>query len=542
MTFRMKLVPLTSSLLRDIGHQGRPWLLLGKGPSYSCFSDAMADQFNVLALNHAMRGKRVLVGHAIDIEVFDHMREEDLEQVKFLCVPWVPHVRKRRLLSGGKAFFGPGERNLLEYCSDHPVLQRYSREGRLISYNLQTVDATRMNPELSNVKAGSFSASVALELLAQFGAREIRTLGIDGGSSYADSFSDIEQRTKLQTGQTSFDIQFREMASTIQKYDLLAGPLHMQIPVSVFVGCMPEQELAYQVLKYSIQRNSSVSVAVERLHEAVASKGISVREPLDPANRGRTPFSFQRFAIPAVCEYKGRAIYLDSDMLVLGDMRQLAEFPLEGMQMASAASPPGSGRPAQFSVMVIDCAELDWDVNALVEQLDRGTISYEDLMYRMKSVQRWAPKLPYTWNSFELHEEGRTQLIHFTDMDTQPWLNPWHPLGPLWAGYLIEAVQRGAIPLSLVEQEVRERNVRPSILEQLRRHQPDPRRLPLSVLRADLVDFFPVHRRAGSKLSRINHELYRIQLMARHFIQTGIIPPIRRLRRVASRLLNRVPS
>lgn len=535
----MKPIPLSERLLRDLGQDGRPWLVLGKGPSFSLYRDDLSDEFNVFALNHAMRAKKALVGHAVDIEVFDQLNEGDLDQVRYLCVPWVPHVRKQRLLSAGKAFFGPGERNLLDCCHDQPILKKYLQAGRLLSYNLQTAPSARMNPELPTVKAGSFSASVALELLAQFGASEVRTLGIDGGNAYSRSFADIEQKTKLQTGQTSFDIQFKEMARTIQNHGVKSGPLNMQIPLRVFVGCMPEQELAYQVLKYSIEKNSSVSVSVERLHEAVAGKRISIREPSDPKNRGRTPFSFQRFAIPAVCEYQGRAVYIDSDMLVLGDMRSLAQFPLEGMQMVSAGSAPGSERPPQFSVMLINCAELGWDVNSLVDRLDSGALTYEDLMYQMKTVERWAPRLPYTWNSFEVHEEGATQLVHFTDMDTQPWLNPWHPIGALWVGYLIEAIASGAIPRSLVEEEVLKRNVRPSILEQLRRNEPDARRLPLAILRKDLSEFFPVHRRANSRLSRLNHEGYRLRLMAGHFVDARIAPPVRRLRRVVSRLLRK---
>lgn len=533
------LRPLSPELLRHIGAADKPWLVVGKGPSFASFRDELNERFNVFGLNHAMRGRQVLIGHAIDVEVFEQLQPDDFARVHYLCVPWIPHVRQRRRFNGGKAFFGPGDRDLADYCRSQPLLRRYLDAGRLIAYNLDTAEPALRHTDLPLVKAGSFSASVALELLGQCGVREVRTLGIDGGAAYAPSFSDIEGKTRLQTGQTSFNIQFKEMAASIRRHAIISGPLAMPLPLPVFVGCMPEQELAYLVLKYSIEKNSSVSVRVQRLHEAVAAMGLSVPAPADPANHGRTPFSFQRFAIPALCDYQGRAVYLDSDMQVFADMRELAQFPLDDLQMVSAAAAPGSMRAPQFSVMLIDCAKLRWDVSELVGRLDRGALSYEDLMHHMRSVDRWAPALPCTWNSFEAYEEGRTQLVHYTDMDTQPWLNPWHPLGKLWMQDLIAAVAEGVIPLSLVEGEVARRNVRPSILEQLRRHEPDARRLPLSVLRHDLSDFFPVHRRQTSRLSRLHHESYRLRLMARHFIDLRIAPPVRRIHRVASRILGR---
>ena len=55
------------------------------------------------------------------------------------------------------------------------------------------------------------------------------------------------------------------------------------------------------------------------LHEAT----IPIPTPATPANRPRTPFSFQRFLIPELCGFKGRGIYVDSDMQVFEDIRGL---------------------------------------------------------------------------------------------------------------------------------------------------------------------------------------------------------------------------
>lgn len=517
------------------------WLILGKGPTSEKYSNDLAEKYNVFALNHAMRGTTALVGHAIDIEVFDQMEEDALADIEYLCIPWVPHVRQNRPFYKGKAFFGPGRLTLPDYVGHIPLLRRYLNSGRLLSYNLCSAPLGKRNPALPDVEGYSFSAAVVFRLLSKAGAVEVRTLGVDGGNSYGTSFGDLAGITKLQTNQTSFDAQFKEIATTMNEFNVRSGPLDIDIPARVFVGCMPEQDLAYRVLEYSIHRHSSISVKVERLHDAIKQCNIQVPEPVAPGNRGRTPFSFQRFAIPALRKYSGRAVYVDSDMLVLRDFRSLWTFDMQGRQMLSVAPSKSSKRRPQFSVMLINCEKLHWDASDIIKRLDVGEFSYDQLMYQMVSVQNWSASLPETWNSLEYYDPEHTCLVHFTDMDGQPWLNPLHSLAPLWTRYLIEAVQDGAIARSLVEEEVIKGHVRPSLLIQVDRNEEDPRRLPFSVLTRDLIDFFPPHRRGSSALSRVKHEWYRTRKLVTHLIKDELAQPtIRRARNIASTLISTI--
>lgn len=516
----------------------KPWLVLGKGPSFAKYHSGLADMHNVFALNHAMRGTRALVGHAADIEVFDHLKIGDLSGIEYLCVPWIPHVRQKRPFYPGKSFFGPGPRTLIEYCQANQVLQEFLQRARLLSYNLSSAPKTRRDASLPTVDAYTFSAAIAVRLLAQSGATEVRTLGIDGGNAYSSAFRDVEPMTKLQTIQANFDSQFLEISKTMNQFSFVSGPLDWKVPARVFVGCMPEQELAYRVLEYSIKSHASISVTVERLHEAIERRGIHVPLPRAPKDRGRTPFSFQRFAIPALRDYCGRAIYLDSDMLVLRDIRSLWAFDMGEHQMVSAAQPTDSGRPPQFSVMLIDCGRLPWSVDEIVRGLDAGRYTYEQLMHEMATVSSWSAALPEAWNSLEKFDADTTCLVHFTDMDGQPWLNPLHRFGSLWSRYLLSALKTGAIAESFVAEEVAKGNVRPSLLVQVSTGQSDPRRLPFSVLRRDLTDFYPPHRRKDKTPSRLRHELYRARELVSHALSEGLIYPARqRARRFASSII-----
>src|SRR5438093_12749241 len=104
--------------------------------------------------------------------------------------------------------------------------------------------------------------------------------------------------------------------------------------------------------------------------------------PRDARNRPRTPFSFQRFLIPALAGYRGRAIYLDSDMQVFKDMRALWTLPFMGADLLVISEPKDSGRRPQFSVMVLNCDSLHWDLREIVRGLDEGQLTYEELMCR----------------------------------------------------------------------------------------------------------------------------------------------------------------
>lgn len=83
----------------------------------------------------------------------------------------------------------------------------------------------------------------------------------------------------------------------------------------VFIGFDPRQPLAYNVLQYSIIRNSSVPVSITPL----------VLSQLPLKRRGLTEFTYSRFLVPYLCGFKGQAVFMDADMVVTGDIKELFE-------------------------------------------------------------------------------------------------------------------------------------------------------------------------------------------------------------------------
>jgi len=81
----------------------------------------------------------------------------------------------------------------------------------------------------------------------------------------------------------------------------------------VFIGYDPRQPLAYNVLQHSIIKNSSIPVAITPL----------VLSQLPLKRQGLTQFTYSRFLVPWLCGFKGKAVFMDADMVVTGDIAEL---------------------------------------------------------------------------------------------------------------------------------------------------------------------------------------------------------------------------
>lgn len=428
---------------REASLDGRPWLVLGKGPTFARRSEFDVTGYHTLSLNHAVVEQPVDVAHVIDIDVVEDCAEALLTNCRWLLMPRVPHIHSRRSLNRLEDFFAA-----------IPVLQRLDDEGRLVWYNAETAPAEPGSPV---IEVRYFSSEAALSVLGTLGVRTVRTLGIDGGVSYSGDFRGVEPRTRLANGQPSFDLQFAELSRIATRWSMDVKPLIE--PIRVFVGAEEEQLVPALVLADTIRRNTSSPVRVQPL------TGLDIPMPKDPANRPRTAFSFARFMIPALCGYEGRAIYLDSDMQVFTDIAELWDFPLGDAWAACTTQEHAPQKwidnrwfhpGPQMSVMLLDCGKLAWDVSRIVADLDAGRYSYQDLLFRMCVVPegRLRTDLPSSWNHLESYRPGETKLTHYTVVTTQPWLAADNPLEHVWVAALGEAVRAGTVPAGLLREHV----------------------------------------------------------------------------------------
>lgn len=436
-----------------------PWLLLGKGPTFDRRQEFDLSGYNRFALNHVVRELPVDVAHLIDVDVVGECAEQLVTNARWVLMPRYPH------LHSAHAF-----RALEDWFDDYPVLRELDEQERLVWYNLAesgpVVDGSPV------IVSRYFSSEAALSILGHLGVTTVRSLGIDGGREYASAFSALEEQTLLANSATSYDVQFDRLRGVSETFAMDFRPLVE--PLRIFVGVEESQLVAYRVLEYSIRKGSSVPVEVTPMLD------LPHRMPRDAANRPRTNFSFARFAIPELCGYQGRALYLDADMLVLGDVAELAALPFGDHPVLISAShttehwsghEPVDNFGAQQAVMLLDCPRLSWDLDEIVDALDAGRFSYRDLMADLCIVDRSqvAADIPAAWNDLERYDPGSTRLVHFTVVPTQPWKADGHPLDDLWMTWYDEAVAAGAVPPDEVESLVAVGAVKPSLRGALRR-------------------------------------------------------------------------
>ena len=238
-------------------------------------------------------------------------------------------------------------------------------------------------------------------------------------------------------------------------------------PLRIFVGSDNGQRVAHQVLAHSIRRHASIPVEITPMID------LPIPKPVDPANWPRAEFSFTRFMVPELCAYQGRAVYLDADMLVFGDVAELASIPFGEASVLCTLQPelppawkdkPHFHAGRHTAVLVLDCSRLKWDATEIVGGLDEGRYTYAELVYQLKLVEPGgvADTVPVAWNHLERFDET-TRLLHYTVVKTQPWKADKNPHGHLWMAAFAEAMEAGSVNPEDVEEGVAAGYLKPSL-------------------------------------------------------------------------------
>ncbi|MBV4539623.1 glycosyl transferase [Pseudomonas vlassakiae] len=244
--------------------------------------------------------------------------------------------------------------------------------------------------------------------------------------------------------------------------------------IRVYVGVDRSQLLAVPVLEYSIKRHTTAKV------EVIPMLDLPVPVPADPRNGQRTGFSFSRFCIPKLAGYKGKAIYMDADMLVLRDIRELWNIPFDGAKIIiqqevkhaeDTTQKVGAPkvRKKQCAVMLLDCDRLDWDVEEIVRGMDEGRYDYDQLMSELVILDEEHVKygVPFEWNSLE-HWDEETRLIHYTDVYTQPWSACGNKFAWVWFKEVRRMLADKSLTEAAIAEEIKLGYFRPSLIRDIK--------------------------------------------------------------------------
>ena len=173
----------------------------------------------------------------------------------------------------------------------------------------------------------------------------------------------------------------------------------MSQPLRIFVGADPRQPLSYGVCRSSIERHSSRRVSIEPIGLYDWVPGFT--------RRGLTNFTFSRYLVPYLSGYEGISVFMDGDIVVRGDIMELAEI-AKSQPEAQVCVASHVARFEWPSVMVFN--------NSLCKML---TPEYVNDPTTKPHALEWASRLgdlPEAWNycaGYEQHNEA-AKLIHYT--------------------------------------------------------------------------------------------------------------------------------
>lgn len=180
----------------------RPWIILGKGPSFWKRKFVKLDEMYIFGLNHVADVIDCNIAHAIDLDAVT----PGFLKANYTVVPWHPHIGNL-----------PSKETLTELVESNEILEQIDKKGRLLTYNCTTYKKSRLIPNSPKVKTRFFSAEAAFRLLAMAGVKFIFSAGIDGGSEYAEEFQHLKPLTN---GRKRFDKQFKEIEETITNFGI----------------------------------------------------------------------------------------------------------------------------------------------------------------------------------------------------------------------------------------------------------------------------------------------------------------------------------
>ena len=192
-------------------------------------------------------------------------------------------------------------------------------------------------------------------------------------------------------------------------------------PIPVFVGYDPREAIAYHVCANSIIRNASAPVAII----PVALNLFTDYKETHGDNSNH--FVYTRFLVPYLMDFRGRAIFIDGDMVVRGDIIELYESLQTAHDVAVVKHDYKTRMPVKYmgapnedyprknwsSVIVWDCQSYpNRRLTPDFVQKQPGSFLHRFSWIDDDRIQALPPE--WNWLPDELGENTDAKMLHYT--------------------------------------------------------------------------------------------------------------------------------
>lgn len=405
------------------GRQTASWLLIGEGPTFAGLTDIDRSQWTTVGLNYVFRRTHVDLAIVLDAEAVDSCSVSDFQNVGTLLMPTEPFVHGR-----------PSSITLDELVQAVPALQTLADEGRIVAFDRADLEACSGG---FDKQRPAIDERIACELIAKLAADDIATLGCDETADIHDEFRTFRPSRSLLVDphrtRKQRDHQRRHLASIAMNRRPLAQPFR------VYINADESQMLAAAVLARGIRDFATTPVAITIL------KNPPLPRVRNPQCWPRNPRALTRFLVPELAGFQGRALFLEADMLIRGDVAELVSLALDRCQVAVLQNPKSSGW--EPSLQVINCQRADWQIERIMQGLDEGRYTSDELIGSLANVQdsnEIAEQIPTAWQPIYDQPSAATQVHRFRDPKHQPWRQEFEN-SPAWAEIFRRAIAMGDV-------------------------------------------------------------------------------------------------
>lgn len=199
--------------------------------------------------------------------------------------------------------------------------------------------------------------------------------------------------------------------------------------LKIFIGSSANGEDApiESIYEYTLRKNCTQDIEITWMRQTNNQKSYWANWKTE---KWYTPFSGFRWGIAEACNFNGRALYTDTDMINLKDISELFLTDMKQKPFAARIAKRFNGY--QPCVMLIDCEKAK-DVLKSKAEIASDENSHNIYMKKLIKKKRYFWENSYfseidkRWNCLDGEDLEINEIyqLHFTKMSTQPWKPSW---------------------------------------------------------------------------------------------------------------------
>jgi lipopolysaccharide biosynthesis glycosyltransferase len=243
----------------------------------------------------------------------------------------------------------------------------------------------------------------------------------------------------------------------------------------IFIGSGEASLIEKKVCIYSLRKNCNLTnleiFCFNGTHDTLENESGDVIKKINLdihiKYENNTEFTFYKFLVPDLCDHEGNALFIDSDILCLGDLNELYQINLKENAVLAKKSAYLKDEWGT-SVMMFNCNKYNLNLRECFNDIKNKKYSKEDLLMFTKQFRDFhnINIQPYDdkWNSFDFYDEN-TRLLHYTNLHHQPWKFHGNQYGKIWFKYFFECVKQNIITKEDIQKSIDRSYIRSDIMD-----------------------------------------------------------------------------